>query len=380
LVKQAELSAANASLARNVSELDRLHSRLDLILRNVPSGVIAMDRDGRIDAANPAAAVLHDGPLLGRRRDDVADDGVLARVLAGAERVAEERLARVAGRQRRLRTACSPLRDAEGSIVGAVEVWEDITEIQELQQRLQQGERLRALGEMAAGAAHEIRNPLTGIAGFASLLERDLPPEGGQRRYAAAIVEGVRHLERVVGSLLTFTRTRAPDCRETRLGPLLREVLDVVGSELEHRRGLTALRRGDSSDADADRATVSVALELAPLAEGLTARCDATQIRQVVLNLVLNAVQACQETERPGRVLLAAVISDGRLQLTVDDDGPGVPSADRERIFAPFFTTKDQGTGLGLAVCSQIAALHAGRLSVADSPLGGARFLLDLPA
>jgi signal transduction histidine kinase len=227
---------------------------------------------------------------------------------------------------------------------------------------------------MAAGVAHEIRNPLNGIGGFASLLVRDLAGSDDdsrrRRRWAEAVATGVEALNRTVGDLLAFTRPRTPARRATAPGDLAASVLDLVRLPPE---------AGGSGPAIAidDRWA------------GGDIACDPGQIRQVLLNLVQNALHAVEEQE-PARNLPGPAVrlgldqvldGDGRLSLrfTVDDAGPGIDPAIRPHLFTPFHTTRSQGTGLGLAIAHTLVSLHGGSLTAEDSPLGGARFVLVLP-
>jgi PAS domain S-box-containing protein len=352
------------ALAAQVEEADRLRARLDLVLESVASGVIAVDGDGRIITANAAAqAALGADAATGASYRAAFPDSPLPRLLAGSEVVgAYEHLRRAADGSRRVLAAkATPLRDAAGRLLGAVEVFEDVTEVRRLQEEVERADRLQQLGEMAAGVAHEIRNPLNGIEGFASLLARDLPAGTPGRRHAELIVGGVRDLNRTVSGLLEFTRARRLERRPHRPGDLAATVVELVRAELG--------------------GAATPALEVEDRWRGGSVACDAVQLKQVLLNLLQNAVQALQEHRPDAGVvrLTIATDDDGAAVFTVDDDGPGVPAEARQRIFTPFYTTKDHGTGLGLAVSYRIIDQHGGALAVADSPLGGARFTVTLP-
>ncbi|HTM22081.1 MAG TPA: ATP-binding protein, partial [Kofleriaceae bacterium] len=228
-------------------------------------------------------------------------------------------------------------------------------------------DRLKQLGEMAAGVAHEIRNPLNGIEGFASLLTRDLPAGGKGHRYAGAIVEGVRTLNRTVTALLAFTAPKQPQRRPA-------DPLQLAGSCIELLRAEQELRR--------DEGVPAAAIELVERWDGTRIAIDPDQLRQALLNLAQNAVQAAQGSGVAAPRVVITVEPHPEvagLVISVDDNGPGVPAAERQRIFTPFYTTKDHGTGLGLAVSHTIVALHGGAITVEDAPTGGARFSVVLP-
>ena len=370
--KQRELVAANGALATKVAELHRVSSYLDLVVGACASGVVAVDRAGRVTTANAAAGdalrVVRD-PLIGADFRAAFPDAPLWRLLDGVPAVGgyERTLRLPDGSRRTLAVKASPLRAADGDLLGAVEVFEDVTEVRRLRETVERADRLAQLGEMAAGVAHEIRNPLNGIEGFASLLARDLPEGDPKRRYAKLIVEGVRNLNRTVTGLLEFTKPRRPDRQPHPPRELAEACLELVRAEL------------------AVRGEPAPTIELIDRWPGGAVPCDGAQLKQVLLNLVQNAVQAVQE-HRPegGQVRLCIEPAGGEddddgIAFSVDDNGPGVLPEARQRIFTPFFTTKDHGTGLGLAVSYSIIDLHGGSLGVEDSPLGGARFRVILP-
>ncbi len=359
---EAVLVQKTRELATKVSELDAVHAYLAQVMGAVTSGVIAVDRDGRITTANPAAVAALTGvldPVVGADYRQAFPDSPLLRILDGAEAVGDhERLIRPAvGARRILAAKVAPLRTPDGTLIGAVEVFEDITEIRRLRELVDRADRLQQLGEMAAGVAHEIRNPLNGIEGFASLLARDLAADDPKARYARLIIEGVRHLNRTVTGLLEYAKPR-------RLERAAHDPVALASSVVELTR--------------ADDALGAIALSVVATEALEPLLCDGHQVRQVLLNLVRNAVQAAR-SQVTLSVESTGDADDPAIAFVVDDDGPGIPADDHQRIFTPFFTTKDEGTGLGLAVSHAIVEQHGGQLLLDDSPLGGARFRVVLP-
>ena len=370
--KQQALVDANTRLKENVGQLDRTTAWLNLVMESVGSGVVAIDREGVVTTCNRAAedalAVVLPDPI-GADWSATFPDSPLLAVLTGSPGSSYERqVIGRDGRPRVLAAKAAPLQGPDGVLIGAVEVFDDVTEVRRLQESVERADRLKQLGEMAAGVAHEIRNPLNGIEGFASLLMRDLPADGAspedakRHRFAAHIVEGVRTLNRTVSALLAFTNPRRIERRLVVPGSLAADCLELV--------------RAGQDVADA----TPVRLDLVDHGGAGQVEIDGMQIKQVLLNLVQNAMQAVQGSERAdGRVAVTVTRDAAQVVFTVDDNGPGVPRDERQRIFTPFYTTKDHGTGLGLAIAHTVVSLHGGSLTVDDAPLGGARFRVALP-
>ena len=360
--KQAELVATNARLTDKLDELDRLTAWLNLVMGSIASGVLAVDPQGAVTTCNEAACHALQGELpdlIDSIYTDHFPEGPAAMVLATGNAAGPiERIVRGAdGQQVLLRVRASPLRSPDGALLGAVEVLDDVTMLHALQAQAERVDRLARLGEMAAGVAHEIRNPLNGIAGFASLLARDLEPGSKPARYAQLVVDGVRDLDRTVSGLLEFTRTRR--IMRSPIDPLqlAHSCLDLVRAE--------------------DPQAVSFAVH-ETWGDGEVA-IDGMQVKQVLINLLQNAVHAVSEREPAGGRVQIGVerLIDG-VAFVIDDDGPGVAESERAKIFTPFHTSREQGTGLGLAISGTIAQLHGGSINVEESPLGGARFRVTL--
>ncbi len=221
---------------------------------------------------------------------------------------------------------------------------------------LRRSERLAALGEMAAGLAHEIRNPLGGIALYASMLERELTehPKAGQA--ASRITGGVRSLERLVSEILDFAQDH----------PLERQACSM--SDI-----LSALEDGARSWAEQSGGR----LVIEPTAGDCEIDCDRHRLHQVLLNLVINGLQAAGSG---GCVRITAARRADGVEICVLDDGPGIPDDCLHKIFNPFFTTKASGTGLGLAIVHRLIEAHGGTIRAGNRPEGGAKFVILLPS
>lgn len=222
-------------------------------------------------------------------------------------------------------------------------------------EHLKRAERLSAAGQLSAGLAHEIRNPLSSISGAAGILRRGHASLENTRECLDIIEKESQRLNRLLTSFLDFARPRAPRLQPVEIPALFDSVIALA----QHAPGaaLLDLRREFTE----------------PLPE---LHCDPEQLKQVLLNLVINAIHA---SPPHGGVTLAASASSSRARLEVRDEGHGLPPADLDRVFDPFFTTKESGTGLGLAVAAQIVEQHGGLLSASNNPSRGMTFVLDLP-
>jgi PAS domain S-box-containing protein len=249
------------------------------------------------------------------------------------------------------------LADNEGGPAGVLWRIHDLTERRRgeserkrLRARLLHSERLSALGEMAARIAHEVRNPLVSIGAAAQVVAEELPPDSAILDEVRAIAREVKRLDGIVTDFLRFARPRRADRRPVDLAPVVRESVDLVRPKAQKNELLV---QTDSP---------------------LIARCDPDAIKQVLLNVLLNAVEAA-----PGPVECEAHVVGAEVVLTVADRGPGVPDSARRRIFDPFFSTKSRGTGLGLAVSKQIIDEHNGRIRLLPRRGGGTRVVIELP-
>jgi two-component system sensor histidine kinase PilS (NtrC family) len=260
----------------------------------------------------------------------------------------------------RLGYSTFPLLGRDGAELGRAVIFQDLTELRAMEERVARSERLADLGRVSAGLAHELRNPLASMMGAVELL-RDTAALGEDDRRLLSIVlrEGGR-LAQLVADFLAFARP----------APLRRQAVDL------------ATLVGETLDAFAhDPAASGVALERT--LQPTPSRGDPDQLRQVLWNLLLNAAQALPRVDGAarGQVRVAcAPVPGGGAELSVEDDGCGIAAADRERIFTPFFTTRPSGTGLGLATVHRIVDAHGGAITVDAPGPRGARFRVWLPA
>ncbi|MGZ5380289.1 MAG: sensor histidine kinase [Thermoanaerobaculia bacterium] len=357
---RAELVAANAELAATNERVDEERRRVGTILARLDAGVVAFGDDDTLYFLNETAR-----RLLGRDEN--------ARFPRAQDLLASEALAPLAEFLSRARTAAAP-REATLKIgprvlearvtrvpAGAADAGAWIVTLEDTT-ALVAAERAAAWEEAARRMAHEIKNPLTPIRLAAERMRRhalgkDADPDGLAsvvREGASTIIEEVTTLASLVDTFGHFSRLPAADLAPTDLGAVVQQVTKLYAN----------VKRGVTVSADIP--------ESLPLV-----RADAEQVKRALINLVDNAVAA---TPGGGKVRIVAGVEGGRARLAVEDDGAGIPEAERERVFDPAYSTKARGSGLGLAIVARIAAEHAGRVRVEENVPHGCRFLLEWPA
>ena len=329
-------------------ELGRTNAELERILDSLPTGVVVRDASGRVVRTNGAVE-----SILG------AGVEVLPEELAESGEWCERDFARADGRRLVLASRRSPIVDHDAGEVGSVTILDDRTELVELSERLHGLDKLAALGNMAGGIAHEIRNPLNAVQGFAALLAQRLEEGSQEREWAELIVEGAGEANSILSSMLTVARPER----------LERERVD--GAELVEAAVALAERElvpaGRPSPWRISRDCTAPTFE-----------ADRIKLRQALRNLVANAMQAQPEG---GRLHVSLAVADGEVVARVTDAGPGIPAELAHLVCDPFFTTRAEGTGLGLALVATIAQLHGGRVVVSPNPapLGGADVSFRIP-
>jgi signal transduction histidine kinase len=244
---------------------------------------------------------------------------------------------------------------------------ESSDKLQRLEQEMIRVKTLAALGEMAAVVAHEVKNPLGGIRGFAELLDRDLAPDDPRKKWVRKIMEGVQNLDRIVLSLLDYTKPIRLNPQKVEMVRFIDEVINFF--EMDGSQKRVGIRVNKKYPPDEFKFYV-----------------DTEQFRQVLLNLLHNAVQAMPEggeitvaLNREEHSSDAQVDANAALVLDVSDTGMGMNQTTREKLFTPFFTTKEQGTGLGLATVKKIVEAHRGKIQVKSQSGKGTSIRIRLP-
>jgi signal transduction histidine kinase len=251
----------------------------------------------------------------------------------------------------------SPLFDQDGKLHGAICLFTDLTAVKELEEQLRLKDSLATLGELTAGIAHEFRNGLATIQGYSKLIDLDQLPES-YRPYVEGIRSETASLSQVVTNFLNFARPAQLTLAQVDLRAVCERAADEVRSDARALGGEVVVR-GEFGAIDGDEVL----------------------LRQAFSNLLRNALEASAGGGRPPRVVIQSDIDRAQKlsRLAVNDNGPGVPVELRDRVFKPFFTSKRNGTGLGLALVQKIIVFHNGRVIVASSPDGGASLQITLP-
>ena len=369
-LQQVRLAAARLALQRAAEDTTA-------VLDSLAGGLLTVDLEGRIGAFNPAAE-----RILG-----VAAPSVRARTLAEAfaaqapflhDKLArslrhqapirrlELQLALPGGGARPIGLSTSVLRSARGEPRGLLAMFQDLSDVRRMQERVRRADRLAAVGELSASIAHEIRNPLAAIANSIDMLRDELPVRGEQRRLMDLVVTESERLNRILDDFLEYARTRPLRPAVVPVGRALDEVVTLLRCHPDIGNNIV-IRVEDHAGND------------------VRACIDEAQMKQVYLNLALNAFEAMHHRGML-TVTVEACAGDEQgladtpcLRLRFRDTGPGLEPGEEAAIFEPFHTTKPHGTGLGLSIAARIVESHGGRIDAATHPEGGAEFSVYLP-
>ena len=367
-----DLETRNSELRKKIVEKDRMQAMLISTLQSLASGVLAVGRDGIVVAANPKACEIFDKPveeLAGKRIDEVLPDvpgrgELIQAILAPDGSNAElEWTIEENGHHRRIinLTAIRGRPPYDEHLAGLIHA-EDITSLRRLEQQAMVHSRLDGIGDLAVNLAHEIRNPLGSISLFATTLAHELADDLTLEPLAQNLVTGVNSLEHVVANVLEFARPRRISMSRVDLAAVLADAIIFI----EHPRQQKSIELRFSSSLEREGGGEIGDRNGSEPFQALIAG-DAEQLRQVFLNLLLNAIQAMEA----GGILDVSLRAHGPegWEVEITDNGVGIPEEDLERIFDPFFTTKEKGSGIGLAVVHRILTAHAAQIEV-DSRVG----------
>ncbi len=363
-----ELERLTAEASQRADSAEKFSER---IVASMPTGLVAFDSSGHATVINSPAGTLLEtntigdhfrnvfqkAPDLARLVDDCLTTGKLFR---------REEINAVngLGHQKRLGATVAPIDPATpGTARGVLCLLTDITEVTRLREQVALKRNLESLGEMSAGLAHEFKNAIAALHGYAQFLQSVDHDERG-RTAASGLLQEVRNLSEMVTAFLNFARPQ----------PLQLEDISLDELISDSARELTSLF--------ADR---RVELILADNAKGISIQADARMLRQALVNLVRNAAEAIPEENLDRRVVISTSVEPGQrdeswVTIMIRDTGKGIPTANLPKIFIPFFTTKSTGHGVGLALAHRVIAEHGGTLTAANGNDGGALFTVRLPA
>lgn len=334
------------------------------IMTSINSGIVVIDKEGVITTFNREAEEitgLQALEVVGRHATRYSRLKSLTGPLVEAydkgklRRSAEAVLETGSGPPITISFTTSLLRDKDNDITGAIATFRDLSEVKELRDQIKRSEHLAFLGEMAASVAHEIRNPLNAISGFAQLLRERIEKSDRLNNLAEIIVDETTRIEKIVAQTLHFVKDDTIPFESVDLN----EVISSTASALQDKLASKS---------------IAVALDLNPHLPHVMG--SEVQLRQVCTNLVTNAIEAMEDE---GSIRITTTTDGETVKATVEDNGCGVPGEIRENIFNPFFTTKTHGTGLGLAVSRKIIGDHGGIMRLVDKRGKGAVFEIELP-
>lgn len=335
------------------SSLEQVMAFSDNVVQNMPSGLITLDTNFNVTSANRAAE-----KILGKIPEKAYPQmAAMAAKITGSGGVASGEVALNPKEQGELRLdmTVSAIPADEDQIQGFVLLFRDLTQIRDLKKQVETNRRLAAIGKLAAGVAHEIRNPLSSIKGFATYFSRQYKNEPEDVEIAKIMVQEVERMNRSITQLLEFAKPMAVEIKQTRIEPLIRHSLKLVSHDLEKKK-------------------IRVETDIRTRRE--TIHTDPERICQVLLNLYMNALNAMDS----GGILEIGVADvQDDIEIRVADNGCGIPAKDLEKVFDPYFTTRAKGTGLGLSIVHRIVENLKGDIRVESRPSKGTVFYIILP-
>ncbi|OGW55949.1 MAG: hypothetical protein A2Y81_05110 [Nitrospirae bacterium RBG_13_43_8] len=338
-----ELEKKNRELQSALSDAERNKDYLNAILYNLEEAIIVVDPKEKITMLNKSAE-----DILGISRSEAVGK-VFNNLHFLISRNNSETILTVTGRQYTIILSHSPIVDSRGSSRGNVILIKDITRLRELEVQQERDQRLKAMGEMATRIVHEIRNPLCSMQLFASMLEGEVE-NTPHKELARGISTGISSLNTILTNMLLFARPHKPSSKKIPIDGVVEESVVILTPLIKARN-----------------------IELKKSLRRYEVLGDEELLKQVFINVILNAVQALPNG---GDLNVTMEKSGTSVVVHVKDNGPGIDSADIEKIFNPFFTTKDTGTGLGLTIASQIMQAHGGYIKVHSTEERGSIFSL----
>jgi PAS domain S-box-containing protein len=364
-------------VAHNLTEIRRLEDELVTknrfmanILQDSADAILTLDPDDIVMSWNRGAEAIFGysaAEVIGNSIDilvppELQENQEMARIrekllTRGSVRSYQTERITKDGRRIQVMFTRTAIRDDSGNLVGCSAVLKDVTFFRNLERQLADAEHLATLGELSAGLAHEIKNPLAGIKGAIDVIRDSMPTTDVHREILGDVLHEVDRIDKIVKDLLNYAKPKPPAQGDIYLPEMVQRIVTMV-------------RKSQKNEA------LAIEIEQRGLIPGFTG--DETQLEQVLLNLLLNAQTAMPKGGHV-TVRLSHDRKQGAIRMEVRDDGPGIPDEIRKKIFQPFFTTRTDGTGLGLAICLKNVQYHGGSIEVRSKVGQGAQFVITLP-
>lgn len=344
------------------SSLSRMKIFSDNLVENMPVGLVAIDNNERIISVNPAAKTLFKLKNVQEERAGQVLPGQLndlVRVVHRGKKLIEKeiKIKDHGGKITLLDVVVSPLVNKDGSSLGALMILRDLTEVSQLKAEIEKNKRLAAIGRLAAGVAHEIRNPLSSIKGYATFFKEIFDKESENHNIADVMIKEVDRLNLVVSELVELAKPVQMSKKPVRVKEIIKESIKLIEHEAKIKQ-------------------IYIDMDLDDEINNIYA--DKDRLKQVLLNLYLNAIQSMDDSGRLS-IKLSRAASGQKVLIRVSDTGSGIRKEDLSNIFEPYFTTKISGTGLGLAIVHNIIKAHNGEIDVESEPDRGTVFTIILP-
>jgi len=362
-----QLNFMGSELVERQKDIEALRDLNQMIVDNMATGLITVDLDGVITQANESASnILEDNRLLGRPLKDLfpslyqsLDLTTLRRGEVLSNRIELEHK-NFRGEKAIIEVTIGPLNDRSKEAIGYVLTFQDLTQVKKLEYAMRQQEKLAAVGQLAAGIAHEIGNPLASISGGIQLLSRSAPHSEEDRKLMAIVLREIDRLSNLTSEFLDYVRPQARIEDSVNINNLLKEVMEFMNNNQNLPQG------------------VEQKLELK---SGRLILGHRDKLKQALLNIIINAYQAMEKSEKQViNVITEDLDLQEKVQLRIQDCGCGMDAANKDRIFEPFHTTKSNGTGLGLAISHRILEIHGASVVVESEPGKGTTFIIDFPS
>jgi PAS domain S-box-containing protein len=386
-----QLEKKNEELKQQISKRENTKNFLNSILENIYTGVIVIDNSAQIIIFNKAAenitgyykndvVGLNYREFLKKNHLDIAKSA-LQTLSTGKETHHRQKVFISSDDEvKEVEYSTSIISGSNNEFLGVAEIFNDVSELNKLQKRMTHMETLAALGEMAASVAHEIRNPLSGIGGFAGLLQRQLDDDDSRKKLVSPIIDGVNRLNSIVTNLLTYTRPQKLKPTKRNIHKLLDEVIDFFK--------MSVSINSDEFEIITNYCENEIVIYI-----------DSQLFQQILLNMLKNAFDARDTSKEKSfieirtNIIMPENMSDvlepeeieelkqlfSFIQIDIIDNGKGITQENIQKLFNPFFTTKETGNGLGLAICKKIINLHQGDIHVTSEINKGTTFSITLP-